>query len=154
MMILEECKAFLPSKKKSTAEILGEWCRMWNSYLTGLFEYFSFPKVVKTNVDLEKAFSVEKQAIYRRVAKSNVWRIVSTRGEDYLRIKHCEPEELTSDIVSQYSEEVVRQLRVVLDSKIKDLSAFGRARSHHYKSFDVDISKYYRQNKKKSEAAI
>jgi len=151
---LEECRAFLPSKKKLTVEILGEWCRLWNSYLPGLFEYFNFPKAVKTNLDLEKAFSVEKQAIYSRVAKANVWRMVATRGEDYLRIKHCELDELASDIVSQYSEEVMRQLRAELDSKIKEISAMGRARSKHYEWFDVDVNKYYRQNKKKKEATI
>jgi hypothetical protein len=151
---LKECKAFLPSKKKTTVEILGEWCRLWKSYLPGLFEYFNFPKAVKTNLDLEKAFSVEKQAIYSRVAKSNVWRMVATRGEDYLRINHCEQDELASDIVSQYSEEVIRQLRAELDSKIKEISAMGRARSKHYEWFDVDVNKYYRQNKKKKEATI
>lgn len=151
---LEECKAFLPSKKKTTVEILGEWCRLWNSYLPGLFEYFKFPKAVKTNLDLEKAFSVEKQAIYSRVAKPNVWRMVATRGEDYLRIKHCELDELASDIIPQYSEEVLRQLRAELDSRIKDISAMGRARSKHYEWFDVDVNKYYRQNIKKKEAAI
>ncbi len=137
---MEECKAFLPSKKKSSVEILGEWCRLWESYLPGLFEYYSFPKAVKTNIDLEKGFSVQKQAIFSRVAKANIWRIVATRGEDYLRIKHCELDELASDIVLQYSEEVVKQLRA---------NAMGRARSKRYEMFDVDVNKYYLQNKKK-----
>ncbi|MHA1148942.1 MAG: hypothetical protein ACTSR8_11950 [Promethearchaeota archaeon] len=151
---LKECKAFLPSKKKTTAEILGEWCRLWNSYLPGLFEYGKFPKAVKTNVDLEKAFGVEKQAIYSRVAKANIWRMVATRGEDYLRIKHCELDELASDIVLQYSEEVIRQLREQLDAVIREVSAIGRARSRQYERFDVDVNKYIRQKIKKSEAAI
>ncbi|MBD3213324.1 MAG: hypothetical protein GF311_12010 [Candidatus Lokiarchaeota archaeon] len=150
----EECKAFLPSKKKTTVEILGEWCRLWKSYLPGLFEYFKFPKAVKTNLDLEKAFSVEKQAIYSRVAKANVWRMVATRGEDYLRIKHCELDELASDIVLQYSEEVIRQLREQLNAAIKEVSAIGRARSKQYKEFDADVKKYIRQKIKKKEAAI
>jgi len=145
----EECKAFLPNKKRSTEEIMGEWCRLWRSYLPGLFEYFKFPKAVKTNMDLEKAFGVEKQAIYSRVAKANVWRMVATRGEDYLRIKHCELEELASDIVLQYSESVVRQLRAELSAAIKEITAMGRARSKRYERFDVDVSKYYQQNKKK-----
>ena len=145
----EECKAFLPSKKRSSVEIMGEWCRLWESYLPGLFQYYSFPKAVKTNVDLEKAFSVEKQAIFSRVAKANVWRMVATRGEDYLRIKHCELDELASDIVLQYSEEVVKQLRAELSSDIKEVTAMDRARSKRYERFDVDVFKYYQQNKKK-----
>jgi hypothetical protein len=153
-MELSECKSFLPSKKKTTVKILGEWCRLWESYKRGLFEYYDFPKVVKTNIPLEKAFSVEKQAIYSRVAKANVWRMVATRGEDYLRIKHCEPEELEEDILLEYSEELIRQLRSELSAKIKEISALSRARSRQYDWFDADVSKYYRQNKKKSEVAI
>ena len=151
---LDECKAFLPSKKKTTVEILGEWCRLWKSYLPGLFEYYKFPKAVKTNLDVEKAFSVEKQAIYSRVAKANVWRMVATRGEDYLRIKHCELDELASDIVFQYSEEVIRQLRKQLSATMREISAIGRARSKQYREFDVDVNKYVRQKIKKGEAAI
>jgi len=150
----EESRSFLPSKKKSAMEIMGEWCRLWRSYLPGLFQYYNFPRAVKTNMDLEKGFSVQKQAIFNRVAKANVWRMVATRGEDYLRIKHCELDELASDIVLQYSEEVVKQLRAELSSSIKEMSAMGRARSKRYERFDVDVIHYYRQNKKKKEAAI
>ncbi len=150
----EESRSFLPSKKKSAMEIMGEWCRLWRSYLPGLFQYYNFPRAVKTNMDLEKGFSVQKQAIFNRVAKANVWRMVATRGEDYLRIKHCELDELASDIVLQYSEEVVKQLRAELSSSIKEISAMGRARSKRYERFDVDVIHYYRQNKKKKEAAI
>ena len=98
-------------------------------------------------MDLEKGFSKEKQAIFSRVAKANVWRMVATRGEDYLRIKHCELDELASDIVLQYSEEVVKQLRAELRSDIKDITAMSRARSKQYERFDVDVHKYYQQNK-------
>ncbi len=150
----EESRSFLPSKKKSAVEVMGEWCRLWRSYLPGLFQYYKFPRPVKTNMDLEKGFSVQKQAIFNRVAKANVWRMVATRGEDYLRIKHCELDELASDIVLQYSEEVVKQLRAELSSSIKEISAMGRARSKRYERFDVDVIHYYRQNKKKREAAI
>ena len=120
--------------------------------LPSLFQYYNFPKAVKTNVDLEKAFSVEKQAIFSRVAKTNVWRMVASRGEDYLRIKHCELDELASDIVLQYSEEVVKQLRTELSSDIKEIAAMGRARSKLYERFDIDLIKYYQSNKKKSKA--
>jgi len=92
---------------------------------------------------------MEKQAIFSRVAKANIWRMVATRGEDYLRIKHCELDELASDIVLQYSEELVKQLRAVLSIVIKEISTIGRARSKHYKMFDVDVKKYYQQDKKK-----
>lgn len=110
-LVLEECKSFLPSKQRTTVEIMTEWCRLWHSYSPGLFTYYHFPKPIRTNMELERMFSKEKQAIFNRVAKANVCRVVATRGEDYLRILHCSAQELQEDIISQYSDEVVRQLR-------------------------------------------
>lgn len=146
---LEECKAFLPSKKRSTSEIMGEWYRLWNSYFPGLFEYYKFPKPIRTNMELERMFSKEKQAIFNRVAKANVCRIVATRGEDYLRILHCSPEELRSNIIAEYSEEVVGQLRAELALDIKAMTEITLTRCSEHEKFDVDIKKYYHQDKKK-----
>ncbi|TXT65278.1 MAG: hypothetical protein BAJALOKI1v1_450008 [Promethearchaeota archaeon] len=39
---VEDLKSFLPSKKRSTAEILGEWYRLWKSYLPGIFSITTF----------------------------------------------------------------------------------------------------------------
>ncbi len=142
-LILEECKSFLPSKKKSTVEIMGEWCRLWNSYLPGLFVYYQFSKPIRTNMELERLFSKQKQAIFNRVAKANVCRTVATRGEDYLRIKYCNPEELSSDIVAEYSEEVVRELRAQLAMSVKTVTRLMQTRSRLYENFEADIVKYY-----------
>ena len=146
---LEECKAFLPSKKRSTPEIMGEWCRLWKSYFPGLFVYYQFPKPIKTNMELERMLSKEKQAIFNRVAKANVCRIVATRGEDYLRILHCSPEELRSNIIAEYSEELVKKLRIQLASDIKKMTEITLTRSLEYEKFDMDIKKYYQPDKKK-----
>lgn len=140
---LKDCRAFLPSKKTTTSEIMGEWCRLWKSYLAGLFVYYQFPKPIRTNMELERMFSKEKQAIFNRVAKANVCRIVATRGEDYLRILHCAPEELHSDIVGQYSEEIVKQLREELASDIKAMTEISRIRSSEHEKFNIDIAQYY-----------
>lgn len=138
-----DLRSFLPDKKKSTAEILGEWYRLWESYRNGLFEYYSFPELFKTNMVLEKSFSKEKQAIFSRVAKGNISHVVATRGEDYLRIKHCTIEELESDIVEQYSEEIVKRLRAKLRADIKEQTMKWRTRSRHYEGLTLDIHEYY-----------
>lgn len=148
---LEDCKSFLPSKKSTSTEIMGEWCRLWNSYLPGLFEYYTFPKPIRTNMELERALSKEKQAIFNRVAKANVCRMVATRGEDYLRITHCSPEELRSDILTEYSEEIVRQLREELALDLKKMTEITLTRSREYNKFDVDIRKYFQQDEKKKK---
>ncbi len=146
---LEDCKSFLPSKKKITTEIMGEWCRLWNSYLPGLFKYYNFPKPIRTNMELERVLSKEKQAIFNRVAKANVCRMVATRGEDYLRIKYCAPEELQSDMVAEYCEEIVKELRAELALDIKRMTEIMLTRSREYEKFDLDIKKYYQHVKEK-----
>lgn len=139
----EDLRSFLPDKKKSTVEILGEWYRLCESYRNGLFEYYGFPELFKTNLVLEHGFSKEKQAIFSRVAKRNISHMVVTRGEDYLRIKHCTIEELEVDIVEQYSGEIMKHLRVKLRANIKEQTAKWRTRSRHYEGLTMDISEYY-----------
>lgn len=146
---LEDCRAFLPSKKKSTVQIMAEWCRLWGSYRRGLFQYYSFPKIVKTNQPLEHGFSRQKQAIFNRVAKGNVSHMVATRGEDYLRLKHCSAEELNADIVEEYSDEVVKKLRAKLKLDIKDRTKTWRTRSQQYEGINLVIGIYYQTNKEK-----
>ncbi|MHA1845392.1 MAG: hypothetical protein ACTSWE_14135, partial [Promethearchaeota archaeon] len=68
--------------------------------------------------------------------------------------KNCELDELASDIVFQYSEEVIRQLRKQLSATMREISAIGWARSKQYREFDVDMNKLVRQEIKKGEAAI
>lgn len=140
----EDLKSFLPDKKRTTTEILGEWYRLWGSYRNGLFEYYCFLELFKTNMVLEQSFSKEKQAIFNRVAKGNISHVVATRGEDYLRIKHCTVEELESDIVEQYSEEIVRRLRAELRADIKEQTSKWRTRSRHYEGLNLDTNAYYR----------
>ena len=145
----EECKVFLLSKNRTTVEIMGEWHRLWKSYLPGLFVYYGFSKPVRTNMELERLFSKQKQAIFNRAAKSNVCRVVCTRGEDYLRIKYCDPEELQSDIIAEYSDEVVRELRGQLAAEIKEVTERLVSRSRGYEKFDLDIKMYYHQKERR-----
>ena len=85
---LENCKSFLPGKKSTPLAILGEWCRLWTSYLPGLFKYEQFPGAFRTNGPNEVAFSKEKQLLIARVGKGIVSHMIATRGEEYLRITH------------------------------------------------------------------
>jgi len=151
---LEECKAFLPSKKKLTPEIMGEWCRLWKSYLPGLFEYYKFPKPIRTNMELERMLSKEKQATFNRVAKANMCRIVAMRGENYLRIMHCSPEVLQSNIIEEYLEEIVKQLSTKLASDIKAMTEITRTRSLEYEKFDMDIKNTINWMREKKEVTI
>lgn len=147
---LEECKSFLPGKNNSSVDIMGEWCRLWKSYNPGLFQYLKFPKPFKTISTLENGFSKEKQSIFARVAKGNVSNMVVTRGEDILRLKHCTLEELKSDIIEEYSDEVVKRLRASLRSDIKKETMMWRMRSRQYEGISIVIENYYQIKKEKN----
>jgi hypothetical protein len=146
---LTECKSFLPNKKKSKMEIMVEWCRLWESYLPGLFQYYNFPLKIKTNNSLEQGFSTQKQALFNRVAKANIIHMIATRGEDYLRIKHCDPEELESDIVKEYTEEVINELRAQLRADIKERTDTWSIRRNGYLRLEIVAEDYYQNLKKK-----
>ncbi len=142
-------KSFLQKKNASKPQIMMEWCRLWESYRPGLFQYTHFPIVVKTNNTLEKGFSTQKQAIFNRVAKANVIHMIATRGEDYLRLKHCAPEELESDIVQEYTDAVVKELRAKLRADIKERTIMWNTKSRSYEGLEVVVEHYYQKLKKK-----
>ena len=66
-----------------------------------------------------------------------------------MRILHCSPEELRSNIIAEYSEELVKKLRKQLASDIKKMTEITLTRSLEYEKFDMDLKKYYQPDKKK-----
>jgi len=133
---LNACRSFLPGKKHAPIEILGEWCRLWNSYLPGLFQYEQFPGNNRTNGKNERAFSKEKQMLISRAGKGIVSHMIATRGEDYLRLTHCSPEELTSDILKECTEGLIQELREELRTEIRKQTVRWRTDSRIYDGFD------------------
>ena len=105
--------------------------------------------MVKTNNSLEQGFSTQKQTLYNRVAKANVIHMITTRGEDYLRLKHCTPEELESDIVKEYTDAVVKELRVKLKADIKERTTMWNTKSRSYEGLEIVAEQYYQNLKKK-----
>jgi len=146
---LPDLKSFLPNKKKFKIEIMAEWCRLWESYLPGLFQYYNFPMKIKTNNSLEQGFSTQKQALFNRVAKANIIHMIATRGEDYLRIKHCAPEELESDIIKEYTDEVVKELRAQLREDIKERTDTWNTKKSGDMRLEIVAENYYQNIKKK-----
>ena len=115
---LGDLRTFVPGKETPVAEVLGEWCRLWESYRPGLFQYANFPKPVRTNGDCEAGFSKEKQALFGRVAKARVGHMVETRGEAYLRLGHCTGEELASDILAGLTGRLLLRLQEEQQARI------------------------------------
>ena len=133
---LDACRSFLPGKKSTFIAILGEWCRLWNSYLPGLFQYEKFPGKNRTNGKNERAFSKEKQMLIARVGKGIVSHMIATRGADYLRLTHCSPEELTSDILIECTEGLIQELREELRTEIRKQTRRWRTNDRQYLGFE------------------
>jgi len=49
--------------------------------------------------------------------------MITARGENCLRLKHCDLEGLESDIVKEYTDEVMKELRAQLRADIKERTA-------------------------------
>lgn len=75
--------------------------------------------------------------------------MITTRDEDYLRLKHCDPEELESDIVKEYINEVMKELRASLRADIKERTVTWRTKSNSYMGLEIVAEDYYRNIKKK-----
>jgi len=75
--------------------------------------------------------------------------MITTRGEDYLRIKHCYPEELESDIVKDYTEEVIKELRAQLRADIKERTDTWSTRRNGFMGLEIVAEEYYQKIKKK-----
>lgn len=132
---LETCRAFQKSKNHTVVQILGEWCRLWNSYLPGLFKYQEFPGQFRTNIALEHSFSLEKQALIARVGKGIVRHMVETRGEPYLRLTHCTPEELKENLIGNPNRALLPIFRSELEELIHRSTARWRSMSRQYCAF-------------------
>jgi hypothetical protein len=132
---LEDCKAMQPSKNHTVSQVLGEWCRLWNSYLPGLFKYVEFPGSFRTNNLLEQAFSQEKQALIARVGKGIVGHMIETRGEAYLRLGHCDLQELQDDWEIGCLDALIHSLRDQLHIEIAKSTQKWKTMSREYYGF-------------------
>jgi hypothetical protein len=136
-------RSFLPKKSSKFPEILGEICRLWESYRPGLFQYRHFPKPIKTNNDCEVSFSRENQKLMQEAGKGVVSHQIQTRGEVYLRIAHCHQWELEEDIVRQYSEEIITSLRSVLQRKISAVTINWKQYEGTYFGYEEVLRHFY-----------
>ncbi|OLS13720.1 MAG: hypothetical protein RBG13Loki_2654 [Promethearchaeota archaeon CR_4] len=140
---LEDLRTFLPGKKSTVADILGEWCRLWESYRPGLFQYVHFPRPVKTIGACETGFNQEKQRFLGRVSKKQVGHMVETRGEAYLRLGHCTREELASDILAGLTSRLLKRLQEEQQSRIAAKTQEWANRARDFDGYDEVPLKFY-----------
>lgn len=142
MMELDALRTFAPTASSTCPIILGEWVRLWNSYLHGLFQYYDFPITRRTNVAQEQAFSVEKTALNRRMANSEVGFMQELQGEFYLRFCHCNQDELRNDFVEEYMDTEIRNLRAAYHQKVKQVASNWFYRAEPLRGIGSILQKY------------
>jgi len=137
---LENLICFQPTPSSNCSKILGEWVRLWNSYLPGLFSYYDFPNDIQTNVEQERAFGKEKMAIIRRMAKKEVGPMLIFQGELYLRLFHCDPTELSHDIIQEYAQTEISVLQNEYHEKTAKLMRDWTYMDQDYRGLDEVLS--------------
>jgi hypothetical protein len=139
----DELRSFLPKKDKEFHEILGEYCRLWESYRPGLFQYIHFPIPIKTNNVCENAFSTEKHDLVKEAGREGVSLQIQARGEVYLRLNHCEPWEIRTDIVQNYSDVLVKALKKEQQVRISAVTSLWRKNSKEYLGHKEAVKYFY-----------
>jgi hypothetical protein len=141
-LILDNLKAFNPKASSTCSVILGEWCRLWNSYLEGLFSYYEFPISHRTNIPQEQAFSVEKGKLTRRMANKEVGLMQELQGEFYLRFCHCTSEEREKDILDNYTRVEMQTLREAYHQKVSKIALKWFYRAEKLPGIDIFLKNY------------
>lgn len=118
-------KSFLPSSKTPFWMLLAEWTRLWESYLPGLFRYYEFDVKIKSNVDMEQKFSVQKQIFRSQCGKGQVGQMVMARGQYILRLLYCSMEEINLSEIIGNSSAHLQYLRDILNSNIGESAAYN-----------------------------
>ncbi len=141
-MELESLRMFMPTASSTCSVVLGEWVRLWNSYLPGLFHYYDFPITRRTNIAQEQAFSVEKTDLNRRMANSKVGYMLELQGEFYLRFSHCDQEEMRNNFVEEYMTIEIRTLRAAYHQKVEQVTLNWLYRAEPLKGIDLFVKQY------------
>jgi hypothetical protein len=151
-LIIEDLRSFNPKTSSTCPTILGEWCRLWNSYLPGLFAYYQFSIDQRTNIAQEQAFSQELSKINRRMANSEVSYMQELQGDFYLRFSHCSNEELQREVVSEYMDEEIKTLRASYHQKVSKIAKKWFYKSEQLQGFKLTIKRYEELLNQKNQA--
>jgi hypothetical protein len=68
------------SAKTPLEEIVAEWIRLYSSHKQGLFHFLKMPKLPRSNVALEKMFSLEVHHFRRASGRAQVGNMVRVKG--------------------------------------------------------------------------
>jgi len=83
-------------------EILAEWTRLYSIHQKGLFHYLSLPGLPRSNVGVEKIFSVELQHFRTAAGKSQVGNLVRVKGGELcIVLQNYDPDTITHVLLAR-----------------------------------------------------
>lgn len=116
---ISNLRSFMPQKGVNEQKILQEWVRLYHSYKSGLFAYYDFPIVVRTNSAMEASFGCEKTILVSRSGKSKVGSQIRVYGPGILKKIYAGTEEVGL-ILNRISDDFDKKS---LQSAFEELSA-------------------------------
>ena len=114
-------KSILPSKSTEIPGVMQEWVRLYERYRRGLFAYYDFPMTIRTNSQMEQAFSVQKSFFFGHCRRKIVGDQVRIRGGFRLKLIYAgteEVEEIIKKIADDYSRSIILEGLVNLQERI------------------------------------
>ncbi|QEE17039.2 hypothetical protein DSAG12_02871 [Promethearchaeum syntrophicum] len=140
---MEGLKMIPLQSSHSLESILGEWVRLWNSYLPGLFSYYGFPRDIRTNILQEQAFSQQKAKLVNRLKRKDVSYFIKTRGDLYLRLIHSSESEKSASIVNEYSDHLIQSLRKEFQKRISEETSHWLAKDKEFAGYEEVLQEYH-----------
>lgn len=145
-----ELRSFLPQKDTSANKIKQEWVRLYESYRRGLFAYYDFPILAKTNSPMEAKFSQEKSIFISRVGRGNVGSQIRIRGEHVLKQLYAGKEEIKEIIEKMshdYDSDQIKEELKALALRTEEETKRWKNRQHHVSSLKSVLAKGKKSSK-------
>ncbi len=144
-------RTFLPQKDTPVKKIKQEWVRLYESYRRGLFAYYDFPIMVKTNSPMEAKFSQEKSIFISRVGRGKVGSQIRIRGEHVLKQLYAgkeEIKEIIKEMGHDYNREQIKQELEALALRTAEETERWKNRQHQVSSLKSVLAKGLKSSKK------
>jgi hypothetical protein len=100
--IAPDLKSKRISAETPLADIIAEWNRLFSTHKKGLFHYLKYPKLPRSNVALEKMFSLELHHFRTAFGKSQVGNLVRVKGGELcVVLQDYNPDVITHVLLAQ-----------------------------------------------------
>lgn len=147
-----QLKSFQPHKDTPKDKIKQEWVRLYSSYRRGLFSYYGWPILAKTNSPMEGKFSQQKSLFISRIGKQRVGSQIRIRGAPVLKQLYVGKEEVKDHVRAlghDYDREELKAGLEALARRINDETKRWKDKIDTQSSLDIVLGRGKRSQNKK-----